>query len=235
MSNTTGGFLFAAVAIVISLGWQLLKLRRRVTVFQKYFRLAALGSITSLLCLKSAACGTERWPVKTATDKDQTAISAHATPATVNQLSQIAAPINPNIKPDRRYSPTELTIYEVTGKLTVIKSEADQDYHIVLTDEKGRTMIVEAVAPECAAQSRYAKEITAVRKALDDKFGQIDRKHVISQMATVTGVGFFDRIHGQEGVAANGIELHPLVDIIFHDAANLIQLRRSVSGREEAD
>ena len=27
--------------------------------------------------------------------------------------------------------------------------------------------------------------------------------------ATVTGVGFFDVLHGQAGVAPNGIELHP--------------------------
>jgi hypothetical protein len=32
---------------------------------------------------------------------------------------------------------------------------------------------------------------------------------------TVTGVGFFDRIHGQTGVAPNGIELHPVLDIQF--------------------
>jgi hypothetical protein len=31
----------------------------------------------------------------------------------------------------------------------------------------------------------------------------------------VTGVGFFDRVHGQNGVAKNGIELHPLLDIKF--------------------
>jgi hypothetical protein len=31
----------------------------------------------------------------------------------------------------------------------------------------------------------------------------------------VTGVGFFDRIHGQTGVAPNGIELHPVLDIQF--------------------
>jgi hypothetical protein len=29
--------------------------------------------------------------------------------------------------------------------------------------------------------------------------------------ATVTGVGFFDIIHGQTGVAPNGIELHPVL------------------------
>jgi hypothetical protein len=31
----------------------------------------------------------------------------------------------------------------------------------------------------------------------------------------MTGVGFFDRIHGQTGVAPNGIELHPVLDIQF--------------------
>jgi hypothetical protein len=33
----------------------------------------------------------------------------------------------------------------------------------------------------------------------------------LSGSATVTGVGFFDVIHGQTGVAPNGIELHPVV------------------------
>jgi hypothetical protein len=30
---------------------------------------------------------------------------------------------------------------------------------------------------------------------------------------SVTGVGFFDRLHGQEAPARNGIELHPIIDI----------------------
>ncbi len=31
---------------------------------------------------------------------------------------------------------------QVTGYITLIKAEADQDYHIVLADDAGRTMIV---------------------------------------------------------------------------------------------
>jgi hypothetical protein len=38
-------------------------------------------------------------------------------------------------------------------------------------------------------------------------------KTKIRQRATVTGVGFFDRLHGQDGVAPNGIELHPVLKI----------------------
>jgi hypothetical protein len=33
--------------------------------------------------------------------------------------------------------------------------------------------------------------------------------------AVVTGVGFFDKVHDQMGVAKNGIELHPILDIKF--------------------
>ena len=33
----------------------------------------------------------------------------------------------------------------------------------------------------------------------------------LSGTATISGVGFFDQIHGQTGVAPNGVELHPVV------------------------
>ena len=29
----------------------------------------------------------------------------------------------------------------------------------------------------------------------------------------VSGVGFFDRIHAQDGVAPNGVELHPVLSV----------------------
>jgi len=32
---------------------------------------------------------------------------------------------------------------------------------------------------------------------------------------TVVGVGFFDILHGQTGVAPNAIELHPVLQICF--------------------
>jgi hypothetical protein len=34
----------------------------------------------------------------------------------------------------------------------------------------------------------------------------------ICRRARVTGVAFFDYLHGQTGVAPNGIELHPVLD-----------------------
>jgi hypothetical protein len=37
----------------------------------------------------------------------------------------------------------------------------------------------------------------------------------VNQPVQITGVGFFDFIHGQTGVAPNGIELHPVLSISF--------------------
>ena len=189
--------------------------------------------------LATAQCGVERWPIKVATDTAANKISAQHTPATVNQLSLIQAPINPAIKTKTRYTPTELTVYEVTAKITLVKQEADSDYHIVLADDNGNTMIVESPAPNCATGSHFYKQIVAVRRAIDAKLGGAGAlpQNNLNLMVTVTGVGFFDRIHGQTGVASNGIELHPLIDIVFHNAKSMGELRDEISqaGYSEKD
>ena len=38
---------------------------------------------------------------------------------------------------------------------------------------------------------------------------------VARPLVRITGVGFFDYIHGERGVAPNGIELHPVLDVEF--------------------
>ena len=108
----------------------------------------------------------------------------------------------------------------VQGILTVIKLEKDDDYHLVLSDPADpsgeTTMIVESPDPSCAEGSAVFDRIVAVRQHIDTFFrGPIQRKRAESIPVTVTGVLFFDPLHGQEGVAPNGIELHPILDIRF--------------------
>ena len=76
-------------------------------------------------------------------------------------------------------------------------------------------MIVESPDPGCAGKSRFLKEITEVRANINKFFGgAITGKQTPSSVyATVTGVAFFDKIHGQTGVAPNGIELHPILHV----------------------
>jgi hypothetical protein len=175
---------------------------------------AAFLASTSL----ALACGTERWAVKTGTDRDAAQVSMTAQPTTVSALVSQPAPARPNAQTDTRYAPTELTVFAVSAILKVIKREKDQDYHLVIADpQTGETMIVEASDPDCTDGSRFAAEITGARQQIEAQFqGQIRERHEVNIPVDVTGIAFFDPIHGQEGVAANGIELHPILSIAFH-------------------
>jgi hypothetical protein len=77
-------------------------------------------------------------------------------------------------------------------------------------------MIVESPNPRCADGSFFLQAIAQTRQAIDQKFGPIRGRFQPNIPVTVTGVAFFDPLHGQEGVAPNGIELHPLLAIQFN-------------------
>ena len=78
--------------------------------------------------------------------------------------------------------------------------------HIVI--QKGPAhMIVEAPnAPTCTpnATAYRKRQMIAARKAVLKAGDGCAR-------AQITGVAFFDFLHGQTGVAPNGIELHPVL------------------------
>ena len=178
--------------------------------------IAILSTIVFVLSTNTYACGKERWPVKVGTDKDVSLVSMDITDTNIAKLSEIGAPSNPDIRRDTRYQPVETSQYRISGHLIVIKREADEDYHLVIQDNKKRTMIVEVPATRCAKGSRYLKEIKQVRSDLYKRYHLTGKKKLKPNAeVTVTGIGFFDKIHGQEGVAPNGIELHPLLSIEF--------------------
>ena len=129
-------------------------------------------------------------------------------------MSQLRAPRHPETHRTSRYAPTELTTFVLTASLILIKPEQNEDYHIVLQEPSGRTMIVESPHPHCANGSRFAQEIAAVRAKIEAHFGgPITQKTPLQNLrVAVMGVGFFDSLHGQEGMATNGIELHPILD-----------------------
>lgn len=158
----------------------------------------------------ASGCGVERWAVKTLTDPAANQVSLAIQGSSIADLVSIAPPINPT----DRVAPTEVTTFQIQGTLTFAKKEADGDYHLVLSDGTN-TMIVEAADPKCAQGSVVLSQIASVRKQLDTTLPALARGEVIkpNMHANVQGVGFFDRLHNQTGVAKNGIELHPLVSI----------------------
>lgn len=164
-------------------------------------------------------CGMERWSVKTGTDADAGLVKLQ--PVTVTNVATMRSwPAPHPIPKDHRVAPTETTVWVVNATLTDYKLETDSDYHIVLTDADGQTIIAEIPAPACVdAGSPFATSIASARAEFDQQLTATRSFKTASIQVRVTGVGMFDFLHGQRGLAPNGIELHPVLDIVFNPSA----------------
>jgi hypothetical protein len=76
-------------------------------------------------------------------------------------------------------------------------------------------MIVEFPNARCLKRTgpNNRRRIAAARRVLVRACGAASssRFTLLSGTASITGVAFFDVLHGQRGVAPNGIELHPVI------------------------
>jgi hypothetical protein len=162
----------------------------------------------------------ERWSVKTGTDGDSSRVDlSNPRAASISELIALQAP-NPLPK-DSRFTPTETTVFTLNATLTDFKLESgatgDSDYHLVLMDEQGNTMVGEIPSPSCVgAGSAFAAQITNARGEFDAQFTATSSFQTANIPVRVTGVGFFDFFHNQHGAAPNVIELHPILDIQFN-------------------
>jgi len=161
-------------------------------------------------------CGVERWSVKTGTDADAGKVNLNApTNTTIAAMRAFTAP-NP-IPPNNRITGPETTLWVINATLTLFKLESDSDYHLVIQDASGNTMITEIPSPSCVgAGSPFLAGITNARSEFDAKFTATTSFQTANIPVKVTGVGMFDFLHGQTGVAPNGIELHAVLDIVFN-------------------
>jgi hypothetical protein len=154
----------------------------------------------------ASGCGIERWAVKTLTDPEANAVKLSPVDSTIAKLVAFPAPVSPT----DRIAPVETTTYRLKVIMDSFKQEADSDIHLAVHDAAGHSMIVEFPSPSCDQGSLVAAKIKTARDAFVKKAGQPTSSfRNISGTATVEGVGFFDKLHGQRGVAPNGIELHP--------------------------
>jgi hypothetical protein len=175
-------------------------------------------------------CGTERWAVKTLTDTDAARVDTTPRAATVAGLIALQVPASvplrrsgrPALPPNARIVPIELTTYRVEALLLGWKLEKDEDFHIVIADPRDTTltMIAEIPSPTCpeVCQTTLGERFGVLRQQVETRLGlPSSRFHRLPEplRIEITGVGFFDFIHGQTGVAPNGIELHPVTAIRF--------------------
>jgi hypothetical protein len=166
--------------------------------------------------LWAQSCGVERWSVKTGTDADVGSVNVNSTAAnTIVTMRGWTAP-NP-IPANNRVSPFETTVWVLNATLTQYKLESDSDYHLILSDASGNTMIAEIPLPSCVGSSSpFLSKITSARNAFNAKFTPTGSFKTANIPVQITGVGMFDFLHGQTGVAPNGIELHPVLSIVFN-------------------
>jgi len=185
-------------------------------------------------------CGSERWNIKTLDDPGANQVSMAARSVTIDSLVSLPVPNGFNGNNDtQRYVPTEDNVYTVRAWLVGFKEEADRDLHVVIADpalnslamadlkapKKGQAdhrpkdiMIAEIPDSQCSSvkEGGHASQISAVRSSFKNCFGPPSMSFKLfsdRMIVDVSGVGFFDKIHGQTGVARNGIELHPVLRI----------------------
>lgn len=139
-------------------------------------------------------CGVERWAVKTLQDRPR------LLPVRLASIAYLVTRPAPLSLPATRL-PFERQVFRVHAAVSLIRSEADGDLHVVLSDGQ-RTMIAEAPSSSCTGRAVLArrKQMSRARAAVQ-----------ACASATVTGVAFFDFPHGQTGLAPNAIELHPIL------------------------
>lgn len=164
-----------------------------------------------------AGCGTERWAVKTLMDPDASAIQTQPIDTTIDKLVAIPRPASSTIPEDGR-NPVEEKVYRVHARLLRYKLETDQDIHIVLgsIDDPRITMVAEIPAGSCTTNQDYGPLFDELRQDLSLRFGRPMprfRQLPRNTRVIVTGVGFFDFLHGQSGMAHNGLELHPVIGL----------------------
>src|SRR5690348_13844559 len=164
----------------------------------------------------SGSCGVERWSVKTGTDADVGLVNLNSSSATtIAALRALTAPAT--LPANNREQPTETTQFVLSATLTEYKLETDSDYHLVIKDASGNTMIAEIPDPACVGSgSPFTAGIQVARQEFDNKYTATTSFKTANIPVCLHGIGFFDFQHGQTGVAPNAIELHPVLDVKFN-------------------
>ena len=180
------------------------------------------------------ACGEERWDVKTLADDGASTVDLTPQASTVGELAQ-----GDRLCPagdDSRHADEE-QVFRIEAFIACAKREEDRDIHLCLcapdhwnptaklcnadggprkADGAKFELIAESPDPACLQGSHAGGPITFGRFKLlklipDHEF--TTGRSLIGQHVFVTGVLFHDKAHGQSGMSASCVELHPILDI----------------------
>lgn len=202
--------------------------KRALGIVDMESRAAAAAALGASSKLKPIRPGKERWSVKTGTDSDVALVNLkRRVGATVEELVRMPRP-HDMTPPEHSFSGydnhradgVETTVWTVEAEIIAYKEEDDGDYHLELQGDKGLTMVAEAPNPDpkfVSPTSPFFQAIKATRAYIDKHLKPAPTRtyQKARQRVEITGVGFFDRVHGQLGHAPSGIEIHPILHIKF--------------------
>jgi hypothetical protein len=157
-------------------------------------------------------CGVERWSIKTLIDPDTSQINFNnIVPSTIQYQRSLEKPLSlPNTR-----LPLEDTVFSIECIMYKYKLESDNDIHIVISavNDASQTMVAEIVNAQCpgiASTSRY-NQLNNLRQWFDSTYHPTTSFTNTNVRIRITGVGFFDFLHGQTGIPPNGREIHPIL------------------------
>ena len=158
-------------------------------------------------------CGKNRWDVKTLTDVNASKVKMKPIKTTIDSLRCVKV-INKISANTPRFS-TEFYTFQITCGIREYINEADGDIHLVLYDLKdtNKTFVAEIPDPNCkeVKGSKYELKYKQCRDEVEK--WKLPKGKIQKGTYRLTGVMFFDKLHGVSGAPQNGGELHPLLSI----------------------
>jgi hypothetical protein len=175
--------------------------------------LLVIGGVSAVPAV-AISCGVWRWDVKTLSDHARKDVSLNPQAIRINALRKKDPPSTLSTDTPRQNG-IEKQVYRVGAQVITATIEDDSDIHLVIAPRgnQNKTMIVEFPQPRCVDSAFKRPEIRHARAAMLDACGPISSSSFtdLSGKVVIEGVGFWDELHGQTGVAPNGVELHPVL------------------------
>lgn len=160
------------------------------------------------------SCGVWRWDVKTLSDPARRDVDFGPQAIQIQALRKKDPPASLSTDTPRQDG-IEKQVYRVRAQVITATIEDDSDIHLVIATRGRRkqTMIVEFPNPGCVDSRFKRSEMRHARASMLDACGSISSSSFtdLKGKVVIRGVGFWDELHGQTGVAPNGIELHPVL------------------------
>ncbi|MBI1768066.1 MAG: hypothetical protein HYR67_06805 [Bacteroidetes bacterium] len=164
---------------------------------------------------KVKCVGEQRWQVKTL--QDETASQINFTPKTIAMADILdkTKTSDWSLAKDDERQQDEFQVFKVTGKIPFVNIEADGDIHIELMDKTNSKLhlVAEIPNPDCEI-TKGSDYKDMFRKARNEFVNKYQDKSVWSKGTfEITGVLFHDKSNHGTGGNANGVEIHPVINI----------------------